>query len=154
MTLRNILLHFEFSNKALDLKCVTLSIISTWLCCVEMKRILYLHFSHNTTCLTPSTQPPPHPTPPPPKQKYCITFVFNVFWVLQLSQEKLETTLMQNLGNKQGALYLKRCGVGDHPLCPRFQIWRWPVGLNIRTIVSPSKTRRFWEEFVKPSCDN
>ena len=125
MTLRNILLHFEFSNKALDLKCVTLSIISTWLCCVEMKRILYLHFSHNTTCLTPSTQPPPHPTPPPPpKQKYCITFVFNVFWVLQLSQEKLKTTLMQNLGNKQGALYLKRCGVGDHPLCPRFQIWR------------------------------
>ena len=97
---------------------------------------------------------PAPPNPSPPKQKYCITFVFNVFWVLQLSQEKLETTLMQNLGNKQGALYLKRCGVGDHPLCPRFQIWRWPVGLNIRTIVSPSKTRRFWEEFVKPSCDN
>ena len=119
MTLRNILLHFEFSNKTLDLKCVTLSIISTWLSCVEMKRIRSLHFSHNTTCLTPSTPPPPHPTPPP-KQKYCITFVFNVFWVLQLSQEKLETTLMQNLGDKQGALYLKRCGVGDHPLCPPF----------------------------------
>ena len=112
-------------------------------------------------CISPMIQHvwlfPPHPRstqPLPPKQKYCITFVFNVFWVLQLSEEKLETTLMQNLGNKQGALYLKRCGVGDHPLCSRFQIWRWPVGLNIRTIVAPSKTRRFWEEFVKPSCDN
>ena len=79
MTLRNILLHFEFSNKTLDLKCVTLSIISTSGSCVEMKRIRYLHISHNTPCLPPSSPAPP------PKQKCCITYVFNFFWVLQLS---------------------------------------------------------------------
>ena len=113
MTLRNILLHFEFSNKTLDLKCVTLSIISTWGSFVEMKRICHLHISHNTPCLPPSSPAPP------PKQKYCITFVFNFFWVLQLSQEKLKTMHVQNFGGKQGALYLRRCGIGDHPLCPK-----------------------------------
>ena len=112
MTLRNILLHFEFSNKTLDLKCVTLSIISTWGSFVEMKRIRHLHISYNI-CL-----PPSFPAPPP-KQKYCIAFVFNFFWVLQLSQEKLKTMLMQNFGGKQDALYLRRCGIGNHPLCPR-----------------------------------
>ena len=79
----------------------------------EMKRIRHLHISHNTPCLPPSFPAPPF------KQKYCITFVFNFFWVLQLSQEKLKTILMQNLGSKQGELYLRRCGIGDHPLCPR-----------------------------------
>ena len=151
MTLRNILLHFEFSNKTFDLKCVTLSIISTWGSCVEMKRIRHLHISLNKCTLFASVLPR---STPQTKIWRNLWFFFYLFWVLQLSQEKLETTLMQNLGDKQGALYLKRCGVGDHPLCPRFQIWRWPVGLNIRTIVAPSKTRRFWEEFVKPSCDN
>ena len=106
-------LHFEFSNNTLDLKCVTLSIISTYGSCVEMKRIRHLHISHNTPCLPPSFPAPPF------KQKYCITFVFNFFWVLQLSQEKLKTIFMQNLGSKQGELYLRRCGIGDHPLCPR-----------------------------------
>ena len=113
MTLGNILLHFEFLNKILNLKCVTQSIISTWGSCVEMKRIRHLHISHNTPCLPPSFPAPPL------KQKYCVTSVFNFFWVLQLSQEKLKTILMQNFGGKQGALYLRRCGIGDHPLCPR-----------------------------------
>ena len=113
MSLRNVLLHFEFSNKTLDLKCVTLSIISTSGSCVEMKRIRYLHISHNTPCLPPSSPAPP------PKQKCCITYVFNFFWVLQLSQEKLKTMLMQNFRGKQDALYLRRCGICDHPLCLR-----------------------------------
>ena len=38
------------------------------------------------------------PPPPPPKKKFFITFVFHFFWVLQPSQEKLKTMLMQNLG--------------------------------------------------------
>ena len=121
MTLRNILLHIEFSNKTLDLKCVTLSIILTWGSCVEMKRMRHLHISHNTPCL------PPSPSAPPPKQKYFLTFVFNFFWVLQLSQEKLKTMLMQNLGGKEGALYLRRCGLAITHFAPgssRFQIWR------------------------------
>ena len=89
MTLRNILLHFEFSNKTFDLKCATLSIISR----VEMKRIRYLHISHNTPCLPPSSPAPP------PNQKYCVTFVFFYFlWALQLSQEKLKTMLCKILG--------------------------------------------------------
>ena len=152
MTLRTILLHFEFSNKTLDLKCATLSIISTWSSCVEMKRIRHLHISHNTPCL-----PPSFPAPPP-KQKYCITFVFNFFWVLQLSLEKLKTKLMQNFGGKQDAsdtwedveLAITHFAPGSS----RFRIWRWPAGLKTRTIMSPGKTRRLWEEVTKASCYN
>ena len=48
------------------------------------------HISHNAPYL-----PPP---PPPQKKKFFITFVFHFFWVLQPSQEKLKTMLMQNLG--------------------------------------------------------
>ena len=32
--------------------------------------------------------------------KFCMTFVFHVSWVLQLSQEKLKTMLMQNFGGQ------------------------------------------------------
>ena len=39
-----------------------------------------------------ATYPPP---PPPPPPKICITFVFHFSWVLQPSQEKLKTILMQ-----------------------------------------------------------
>ena len=46
--------------------------------------------------------PPPHPPP-----KFCITFVFQLSWVLQLSQEKLKTMLMQNFGGQI------RCIMGD-----------------------------------------
>ena len=40
--------------------------------------------------------------PSPPQKKFCITFVFHFSWVLQPSQEKLKTMLMQNVlgGNK------------------------------------------------------
>ena len=38
--------------------------------------------------------------PPPPPPKFCITFVFQLSWVLQLSQEKLKTMLMQNFGGQ------------------------------------------------------
>ena len=113
MTFRNILLHFEFSNKTLwsETRYAVDNFDLAFLCWDEKNSLF--HISHNTPCLRPSS-----PTPPP-KQKCCITFVFNFFWVLQLSLEKLKTTLMQNFGGKQGELYLRRCGIGDHPLCPR-----------------------------------
>ena len=113
MTLRNILLHFEFSNKTFwsEMRYAVDNFDLAFLCWDEKNSLS--HISHRggwtqTRCITP-----------PPKQKCCITFVFNFFWVLQLSQKKLKTMLMQNFGGKQGALYLRRCGIGDHPLCPR-----------------------------------
>ena len=152
MTSRNILLHFEFSNKTLVLKCVTLSIISTWGSCVEMKRIRHLHISHNTPCLPPSSPAPP------PKQKYCVTFVFfHFFWALQLSQEKLKTMLCKIWGaNKVHYTWedVKLSITHFAPGSSRFQIWWWPAGLKTRTIMSPGKTRRLWEEVAKSSCYN
>ena len=44
---------------------------------------------------------------------------FYFFRVLQLSQEKLKTMLMQNFWGKQDALYLRRCGIGNHPTSPQ-----------------------------------
>ena len=40
-------------------------------------------------------------------QKFCTTFVFHFSWVLQPSQEKLKTMLMQNFGGQI------RCIMGD-----------------------------------------
>ena len=53
----------------------------------EVKR--HFHISYTA----PSLPPPPTPRP-----KFCITFVFHFSPVLQLSQEKLKTMLMQNFG--------------------------------------------------------
>ena len=151
MTLRNILLHFEFSNKTLDLKCVTLSIISTWGSCVEMKRIRYLHNSHNTPCLPPSSPAPP------PNQKYCVTFFLKFLLGIAAFPGETENNVMQNLGGKQGALYLRRCGISDHRLCPRvFSFSNMVVTGRTKTctIMSPGKTRRLWKEVSKSSCYN
>ena len=41
-----------------------------------------------------------HNSPYLPRKKFCITFVFLLCWVLQPSQEKLKTVLMQNFGGK------------------------------------------------------
>ena len=54
-------------------------------------RITHLHICHNAPYLPP---------------KFCITFVFHFSWVLQPSQEKLKTMLMQNFRGQ------KRC-MGD-----------------------------------------
>ena len=51
----------------------------------------HLHISHNAPNLS---------TPPPPPPPFCITFVFHFSWILQLSQEKLKTMLMQNFGEQ------------------------------------------------------
>ena len=79
---------------------------------------IYLLFLHNydvkwsnfkftwereyATCRSPIM----HHSPLPPL-KFCITFVFHFSWVLQPSQEKLKTILMQNLGGQI------RCIMGD-----------------------------------------
>ena len=62
----------------------------------EVKR--HFHISYNA---------PYFPPPPPPQKKFCITFVFHFSWVLQPSQEKLKTMLMQNLGGQ------RRCIMGN-----------------------------------------
>ena len=41
-----------------------------------------------------------HNSPYLPRKKFCITFVFLLCWVLQPSQGKLKTVLMQNLGGQ------------------------------------------------------
>ena len=56
--------------------------------------IRHLHISHDAPYLPP---------------KICITFVFHFSWVLQPSEEKLKTMLMQNLGGG-GQI---RCIMGD-----------------------------------------
>ena len=37
--------------------------------------------------------------------KFCISIVFSFFWEIKWPKEKLKTTLMQNLGCKQRALW-------------------------------------------------
>ena len=56
------------------------------------RSIHHFHIPHNTPCLPP---------------KICITFVFHFPWVLQSSQEKRKTMLMQNFGGQT------RCIMGD-----------------------------------------
>ena len=55
-----------------------------------------LHIFHNAPYLPP---------------KFCITFVFHFYWVLQPSQEKMKTVILQNLGvqNLQNLM----CIMGD-----------------------------------------
>ena len=55
-----------------------------------------------------STFPIMHLICPP---KFCITLVFHFSWVLQLSQEKLKTVLMQEFGGAKKVHYGK-CGSG------------------------------------------
>ena len=54
------------------------------------------------TCTSPIMHRPP---------KFCITFVFHFSWVLQLSQEKLKTMLMQIFGGANKVHY-GRCASG------------------------------------------
>ena len=55
----------------------------------------YFHVDHNAPCLPPPI-PPPSPPPPPPKK--CITGFFNFSCDDCVTQEKLETIVMQNFG--------------------------------------------------------
>ena len=72
----------------------------------KISRIRHLHISHNAPFLSP--------LPPPQKNKFWITLVFHFSWVLQPSQEKLKTMLMQNLG-VEGAdkVHYGKCASGE-----------------------------------------
>ena len=71
----------------------------------KISRICHLHISHNAPFLPPS---------PLPQKKFWITLVFHFSWVLQPSQEKLKTMLMQNLG-VEGAdkVHYGKCASGE-----------------------------------------
>ena len=57
----------------------------------------------------------PRQSPPPPKKNFCITFYFNLSWMLQSTQEKLNTILLSFFffwgGEGEGGA--KKCIVGD-----------------------------------------
>ena len=66
--------------------------------------IRHFHISHNA----------PYPPPPnPPPKKICITFVFHFSWVLQPSQEKLKTILMQTFFGRGCGGEQIRCIMGN-----------------------------------------
>ena len=60
------------------------------------------------------TSPIIHLVCPPPT--FCITFDFHFFWVLQPSQEKLKTMLIQNFGGQI------RCILGDVHVTNRLRL--------------------------------
>ena len=60
--------------------------------------IRHFHISHNAPYFAP---------PPPPPAKFCVISLFHFPWVLQPSQEKLKTILMENLGGQT------RCIMGN-----------------------------------------
>ena len=47
------------------------------------------------------------PSPPPKKKKLCITIVLDFSWDDYNTEEKLDTGVMRNSGDKQGALWSK-----------------------------------------------
>ena len=59
----------------------------------------YFHIDHNAPYL------PPPPLPHPHFPESCITIVSKFSWVLQSSQEKSKTMVIQSFGGKQGALW-------------------------------------------------
>ena len=74
----------------------------------SQKSIRHFHISSRNA---PDLPPPPHR----PKKKFCLTFVFHFSWVLQPSQEKLKTKLMQNFGGQIRCIMWKMC------------TWQWSV---------------------------
>ena len=88
--------------------------------------VLHLHISHSAPYLPPTR---------PRQKKKSITFVFHFSWVLQPSQEKLKTMLMQNFEGANKVHY-GRCASG---LCIRkIFIVTWPyVRLFVRTTGIP-----------------
>ena len=146
MTLRNILLHSEFSNKTLDLKCVTLSIILRWkefaICTSPIIHLVLLH------------PPLPHPL----NKNFASPLFLISSGHHSFPRRNWKECLCKVLGANKVYYPWEDVKIGDHPLVPkvqsRFQIWWWPAGLKIRTVMSPSKTRRLWEEVAEASCYN
>ena len=51
---------------------------------------------------------------------------------------------MKNFGGEQGALYLRRCGIGDHPLCPRV------FSFSNMAVTGRTKNRYYYELCRQP----
>ena len=78
-----------------------------------------------------------------PRKKFCITFVFLLCWVLQPSQEKLKTALMQNFGGqircivgnvevayspkRDFLLYIRHLHISHNTPCLPPKMFPWPL---------------------------
>ena len=60
--------------------------------------VCHYHIDHNAPC-------PPPPPPQQKKKKNCITIVSNFSWVLQSSQEKLKTMVVQKFWGVNNVYY-------------------------------------------------
>ena len=78
--------------------------------------ICHLHIFYNT------------PSFPPPRPNFCVTFVFNFFWVLQSPHEKLKTVLWEG-GRRANKVHYGRCASGEWnvfpPVLPLVQPAKW-----------------------------
>ena len=90
---------------------------------------------------------------PPPPPKFCITFVFHFSCVLQPSQEKLNTMLMQNvywgLGGGGGAnkVHYGKCGNGEVQKYNSF-----PCSVLLSTIEMTSNCSKLCRETIRLIC--
>ena len=102
--------------------------------------IRHLYISHDA----------PHLPPPPPK--FCITFVFHFSCVLQPSQEKLNTMLMQNVywglgGGGANKMHYGKCGNGEVQKYNSF-----PCSVLLSTIEMTSNCSKLCRETIRLIC--
>ena len=76
--------------------------------------------------------------------KFCITFVFHFSWVLQPSQEKLKTMLMQNFGGQ------------IRYIMGKVEVAYSDVGLPVVSAIFANKVRfkLFFLNYVNSYCEN
>ena len=86
-----------------------------------MSLIRHLLISHNAPYLSP---------------KFCITFVFHFSWVLQPSQEKLKTMLMQNFRRGGGGVIM--CIMGDVQVSIPFRIRLFYLSFLLESLNIPA----------------
>ena len=90
--------------------------------------------------------------PPPPPPKFCITFVFHFSCVLQPSQEKLNTMLMQNVYWGLGGQI--RCIMGNVEVakCKKQLYNSFPCSVLLSTIEMTSNCSKLCSETIRLIC--